>query len=150
MCYGAYIKLPRMVAVHWLRISLENDRVRIPKLVIQDVLGCIRCCDCSEYWTNACGAWSPTKAPRGCREVSPVPLDLSATIEETDWLVPLFYHRPEVSLRLHLLTKGSPGVIYNAAVVWNTLAALTLDILWICQQKNRWVIIYWVLHSGIF
>ena len=68
-------------------ISLENDGVRIPRLVIQGILVSIRCCDCSEYCIIACEAWSPTKAPRGFREGSPVPLVLGATIEDRDWLV---------------------------------------------------------------
>lgn len=126
---------------------LENDGVRIPRFVIQDVLVYIRCCDCSECCITSCGARSPPKAPRGCQEGSPVPLDLGTTTEERGWLVSLFYHRPKVSPCLQLLTKGNPVIIYNAAIVWNTLVALTLGILWISQQKNRWVIIYWVLCS---
>lgn len=35
MYINNYINLLRMRSVHWLKISLENDEVRIPRLVFQ-------------------------------------------------------------------------------------------------------------------
>lgn len=116
-----------MVAGHGFRISLKNEGVGIPRLVIQDVLVYIRCCHCSEHCITADGAWFPTKASRGCQEGSPVPLDSGTTVEERDWLVPFFYRN--LRCRVSAIPDKGQSSNYKATIVWNTLVALALDLL---------------------
>ena len=70
-----------------------------------------RSCGGSERCIITCGASSPTKALRGCHIGFQVALGLGATTKERDSLVPLLYHRPELSFYLQLWTQSFP-VIY--------------------------------------